>query len=142
MKKNNVINFNKFMDGSFKEESSKIVVHFKKNKKIYIKAGLITTSICLSAFHPTLAAGFGADAIDSEGYRVYKIFLSIGKWVIVVKGGWDVIRATLGNDYDKAKKNFISYLCAYVFLLVLPNAMNFADGIVNHINQSVKAGGN
>jgi hypothetical protein len=134
MKKNNVIHFKNFMDGSFRDEptkTQKIVIHFKKNKKVYIRIGLITTTLCLTALHPAFAA---TTEIDKKGYEIYKQLLSIGKWVIIVKGGWDVVRSTLSNDYDKAKKGFISYLLAYIFLLVMPALMGYADGIVGGLS--------
>lgn len=148
MKKNNVIHFNNFMDGSFKNEptnAQKVVLHFKKNKHVYIRVGLMATSLCLSVFHPALAAtptaldvaqnvANGNWDIDKQGYEIYRQLLGIGKWVIVVKGGWDVVRSTLSNDYDKAKKGFISYVLAYIFLLILPELMNRADGIVHHLS--------
>lgn len=146
-----VINFNKFMAGSFRDEPSKaqrIIVHIKKNKKVYIRIGLMTASICFTIIHPAFAAGGiptpmdvtdtiastnGSD-INREGWEIYSQLLSIGKWVIVVKGGFEIIKATLSSDYEKAKKGFISYLLAYVFLLILPTAMDRVDGIISHLN--------
>ncbi|NRD80253.1 hypothetical protein HPT25_23305 [Bacillus sp. BRMEA1] len=136
MKKNNVIKFDNFMDGSYKSgpsKSQKVIVHFKKNKKVYIRVGLMTASISLSVIHPAFAASGLGTGFDDLGYQIYRQLLSIGKWVIIVKGGWDVIRATLSNDYVKAKKDFISYLLAYVFLLILPEAMDYADRVVKHV---------
>lgn len=109
----------------------KIMTHFEENQSIYISAGLTLLFVFGCGFDVASAAehGYTKGVIDREAKIVYKDLVDIGKWLIIGKGGWEVISSTLKNDSETAKRKFIGYLIAYVCLLGLPFAFDKVDSI-------------
>jgi hypothetical protein len=122
-----------------KEEplSVKAERHFKKYGTAYKIAG-VTVILLMSAI--PLGGGsvtaFASSGIEAGAQQLYSKLLSIGKWVIIFKGGFDIIKNMASGDFDSAKKGFISYLVVYVFLFGLPWAMNEVDGIFKELNMN------
>jgi hypothetical protein len=101
-----------------------VLQHFKKHGIKYRIAGSVIF-LCLGYADIAFAAG----PIDREGHAIYKDLLSVGKWVIIVKGGWEVIKSMLDSDFESCKRKFVGYLMAYGLLHLLPAGMDKMDGI-------------
>lgn len=99
---------------------NKLISHMERNKIAYRIIGT-TIFVLLASVDVAFAASTG---IDAGGRKIYSKLTSIGKWAIIVKGGWSVINDTLKGDFDVAKKSFFQYLMVYVILLGLPWALN------------------
>jgi hypothetical protein len=108
--------------------SAKVERHFNKYGFVY-KATGITIILLASGGHALAYSG-----IEIGAERLYSKLLSVGKWVIIFKGGFDIIKNMASGDFDSAKKGFLSYLVVYVFLFGLPWAMNEIDGIFKELN--------
>lgn len=104
-----------------------IISHLKRNKIAYRVVGL---AIIISATgildSSVLASGTG---IDVGGAKIYSKLVSIGKWIIIFKGGWDTIMNTVKGDFETAKKSFLQYLLIYVVLLALPWSLDQVDSV-------------
>jgi hypothetical protein len=72
---------------------------------------------------------FASSGIETGAQRLYDKLLSIGKWIIIFKGGFDIIKFTAAGDFEGAKKGLLSYLLIYIFLFGLPWAMDEIDTI-------------
>jgi hypothetical protein len=92
--------------------------HLKANRKLYSVAALSLVMVGI----PDIA--FASTGIDKGGMRIYKKLVNVGKWVIIVKGGIDIITSITNGDIDSAKKRFIGYLMAYGTLWALPWGMD------------------
>lgn len=57
----------------------------------------------------------------------FDTFMMLAKWVIVVKGGWDIVSKTLKEDFEGAKKCIVQYMVVFVTLMGLPHALNFVE---------------
>ena len=91
-------------------------------KKIYKEvltcAGVATVMILVPA------TAEAASSIDASGMRIYKMVVSIGRWVIIVKGSIDCIQSVLAGDFQSAKRQFFGYLMCFGIMLALPWGMN------------------
>lgn len=93
-------------------------------------AGYALVILLASAGIDSVSASSG---IDVKAEKMYMKLLSVGKWVIIGKGGIDTIKAVSQNDMQGAQKNFLQYLLIYALLMALPWGMGeveamFADG--------------
>lgn len=79
---------------------------------------------------PSLA--FGA-TIDETSNELYRKVLNIGKAVILIKGGIEIIQHALAGDFQKTKKCILSYLGIYALLLLLPYGLNQIDSLIGGI---------
>lgn len=107
-------------------EPVKVKSHWEKYGFVYKVVG--TTLIILVA-GGGFDYAFASSGIETGAERLYDKLLSIGKWVIIFKGGFDIIKHTAAGDFDSAKKGIISYLLVYIFLFGLPWAMDEIDAI-------------
>jgi hypothetical protein len=107
----------------------KLIAHMKRHKIAYRIIGT-TIIIMLATADVAFAATTG---IDVGGRRIYSKLLSLSKWVIIIKGGFDIINNTVKGDFDVAKKSFFSYLMVYIILLGLPWALDQIDMVFNDI---------
>jgi hypothetical protein len=128
MKVQTVGSISEFLHREQEPFSVKIERHFKKYGFVYKAAGI---SIILLTSGGTVLASSG---IEAGAQQLYSKLLSIGKWIIIFKGGFDIIKNMASGDFDSAKKGFISYLVVYVFLFGLPWAMNEVDSIFKELN--------
>jgi hypothetical protein len=96
--------------------------HFKKYGFVYKVIG--TTIIIIMSggvLNHVSASGLG---IEVGAEKLYSKLLVIGKWVIIFKGGFDIIKNLTNGDMDSAKKGFMSYLLIYLLLFGLPWVMD------------------
>jgi hypothetical protein len=124
-----------FLNGSYKvidEENrilNKLIAHMERHKVAYRVIGT-TVFIFLATADVAFAASTG---IDVGGRRIYTKLLNVSKWIIIIKGGFDIVNATIRGDYDVAKKSFFSYLMVYIILLGLPWALDQVDTVFKDI---------
>lgn len=130
MKVQTVGSVSEFLNRKEEPFSAKVERHFKKYGIVYKVAGI--TAIYLASGGTVLASS----GMEIGAERLYSKLLIIGKWVIIFKGGFDIIKNMASGDFDSAKKGFISYLIVYVFLFGLPWAMNEVDSIFRELNNS------
>jgi len=71
--------------------------------------------------------------IDEAGSRIYYKLVSVGKWVIIIKGGIDIIQSIMNGDSQGAKKCFVGYLFAYGVLWALPWCMDEIEVVFKEI---------
>ncbi|HSH53127.1 MAG TPA: hypothetical protein VK982_15490 [Bacteroidales bacterium] len=76
---------------------------------------------------------FAATSLDQSARQVYSRLLSIGKWIIIIKGAIDTINHSVKGDFDTAKKSFLSYLVVYLILNGLPWAFNEVDKLFSEL---------
>ena len=125
MKVQTVGTISEFLRGNEPEPFSvKVERHLKKYGTVYKIAGV--TIILLVGIGGT---AFASSGIEAGAQALYMKLLSLGKWVIIFKGGFDTIKHMASGDFDAAKKGFLSYLIVYIFLFGLPWAMDEIDGI-------------
>jgi hypothetical protein len=107
------------------KQASVIVIdlhdHWKTKKKYYYAAG---TSLLVIGIPDVVSASTG---IDAGARKIYDKLLLVGKWIIIIKGGIDIISAITNGDVDLAKKRFLGYLIAYGALQALPWGMDQVD---------------
>lgn len=135
MKKTVKMSIQEFLNGYQKEEalSIKILNHFKKYGLVYKIIG--STIIIL-----TVGGGFdyafaaGASGVDVAMNKIYMKVVSIGKWIIIIKGGIDTIKSAGDGDFPAAKKHFFSHLIVYLCLLGLPWGMDQVDQAFKELN--------
>ena len=125
------MSINQFLRGIEKAEpfSAKVNRHFKKYGFVYKVVGSTAMIIVAGGgLDYAFAAGTG---IEVGAKQLYAKLISLGKWVIIFKGGFDIIKRMTDGDFDGAKKGFLSYLIVYIFLLGLPWAMDQVDTLFN-----------
>jgi hypothetical protein len=126
MKTQVVGSVSEFLNGRQVEESlgAKVERHINKYGSFY-RIGAVTVIVLLSGSHAFATVG----GIEIGAEKLYEKLLSIGKWIIIFKGGFDTIKHMAGGDFDSAKKGIFSYLLVYIFLFGLPWAMDEVDMI-------------
>jgi hypothetical protein len=131
--KTQVMSIKDFMNYEKEPFSVKVERHFKKYGKVYQVAGL--TAVVLIAPHGTV---FASSGIDVGANKLYKELIGIGKWIIIFKGGFDVLKHCGNGDFESAKKGFFGYVLTYLFLLGLPFIMDEVDGVFNNVTSASK----
>lgn len=121
--KTEVLSIKEFMNTRKEPFRVKVERHLNKYGSFYRIAG-VTVIILLSGSHALAAGG-----IEVGAEKLYGKLLSVGKWVIIFKGGFDTIKHMANGDFEGAKKGFFSYLLVYIFLFGLPWAMDEVDKI-------------
>lgn len=140
MKKLESIKFNEFMSGEYQLKVKKI----KEIRKGRIYKVILVGGLTLVMLHSGLgssAFASGTIGIDKGAYEIYKKLLSVGKWIIIIKGGIDTINAMMAGDHGAAKKGFLTYLVVYLILNGLPWAMDQVDGLFNEMRNMPTTGG-
>lgn len=108
-----------------------IVEHIDRHKIVY-RIGAITITLLLGmGVGEALAAATttSTTGIDVGAERLYMKLVRIGKWVIIIKGAFDTITATVQGDFITARKSALSYLLVYVILLGLPWGFNQVESL-------------
>lgn len=124
-----------FLHGRPEPTETKLERHFRKYGIVYkIVGSTIVIIVAGGGFDYAFAAG---ESIEVGAQKLYAKLLSIGKWVIIFKGGFDTIKNMAGGDFDSAKKGFISYILVYIFLFGLPWAMDEIDTIFKDLTADV-----
>jgi hypothetical protein len=100
-----------------------IVLNRRGVRRQLFRSGLTVALVAV----PAVASA--ATGIDAGGMRIYSTIVSIGKWVIVVKGVIDCIQAVLAGDFQMAKRQFFGYIMCFAIMLGLPWSMNEIERI-------------
>lgn len=126
MTKTESMSINEFMSRDFKLERTES----RRNKiKLVVTVSGITLAITFSGLDIVNATS----GIDIQARKIYDKLLTVGKWIIVIKGGIDTINHSVQGDFDTAKKSFLSYLIVYLVLNGLPWAMDEVDKVFNEL---------
>lgn len=99
----------------------------KTFKKI---GGLFTALVLTSAVYFNLdTTAYASNLTDKAEGFYFGTFMNIAKWVIVIKGGWDIIAKTLKEDFEGAKKSIVQYVVVFAVLMGLPWALEMVEEI-------------
>jgi hypothetical protein len=125
--KNQSMSIKEFMNPELRISESKMEKlerHLEKYGTVYKVAGLsiLVLTVPHFAFASTGGFEFGAE-------KLYKQLLRVGKWIIIFKGGFDILKNMSNGDMDAAKKSFLGYAVTYSFLWGLPYIMDSIDGL-------------
>ncbi|MFJ8245152.1 hypothetical protein [Peribacillus asahii] len=138
-KKTEVMTVSEFLHGKEKVVvpfQTKMRRHVNKYGFVYKVAG-VTAIILISGgtFDYAFATStmMSKSSVDLTVRALYGELIGIGKWIIIFKGGIDIIKSVGGGDFDTAKKSFFSYLMVYLFLLGLPYGMDKVDEVFINI---------
>lgn len=128
-RKEETMSIDEFMNRDFKHEK----FDWERIAKKAAKTGVIMVgSYLILGFDVSHAA-----SIDSVASSLYhNKFLLVGKWIIIIKGGFDTINSVVKSDFDSAKKQFLSYLVIYMILNALPWSMSQIDKIFADIKSA------
>lgn len=84
----------------------------------------ITATIVLAPAVVEAALG-----VEAGGRRIHATIVSVGKWVIIVKGCIDCIQSVLDGDVARAKRQFFGYLMCFGIMLALPWGLDEVEGL-------------
>lgn len=98
------------------------IKRFIDDNSIVIKAVGLTVGIIAASQFGLVDMALASDksAIDIQAEKIYYKIVNIGKWFIVIKGAFDIIKNVTNGDFDSAKKNGLGYVLIYVILHALP----------------------
>lgn len=123
LRKTHVMSIDEFLRGEYKT---------KLNRKVIITFAIVGSMVIIILLSPSALAA--NSAIDVAGRKVYYKLVNIGKWIIIFKGGIDVIKSITNGDIDGAKKSFLTYSLAYMLLLALPWGLDTVDEVFKDIS--------
>lgn len=113
------------LQGIDQRRGSPVIAHLKQHWPLYLQISLATSAIIFAGPDVALAA----NSLDVSGNMIYGKIVNIGKWIIIVKGGIDIIQNVTSGDFQTAKKSFLSYLLVYGTLFALPWGMGQVETI-------------
>lgn len=132
MRKTKSMSISEFLNGKDPESFEvKLKRHLDKYGMVY---KIVGTTIIIFVAGGGFDYAFASSGIEEGAQKLYTKLLSVGKWIIIFKGGFDTIKHMANGDLDSAKKGFIGYLLVYLFLLGLPWAMDEIDGLYQEVN--------
>lgn len=110
-----------FVRNGWQEETwiDSFISHLDRHK---IKYRIVGTAIIL--FLGVADVSFASTGIDVGAKRLYTQLIGVGKWVIIIKGGMDTIKAVTEGDLQSTKTRFLGYLLTYAILWALPWAFD------------------
>ncbi|MGO4496448.1 hypothetical protein AB4114_11180 [Paenibacillus sp. 2RAB27] len=113
-----------FVRCGWQEETviKKLLAHLNRNK---IKYRVIGTAIIL--FVGLSGFAHASTGIDVGARKLYKQILSVGKWIIIIKGDIDTIKCGMDGDTTGVKSKMIGYSVTYASLWALPWLFNEID---------------
>ena len=103
-----------------------VLIHFKKHSIKYLQGGLIVGYIIL--VDPSVALGVAT--IEQTSTQFYRKVLGLGRAVILIKGGLEIVQHALAGDFQQTKKTVLSYLGMYALLLLLPYGLDQIDALI------------
>lgn len=136
MRGSEIMSINEFMNRNFKEESK--IAKIERKRK-FIKITLVTGTIIFMVVANSLTGAEIAQAagdtagIDAGARRIYDKLLTVGKWIIIIKGGMSTVNHMVQEDFGTAKKSFLSYLLIYAILHGLPWGMDQVDEVFSDL---------
>lgn len=101
-----------------------LFAHLDRHK---IKYRIIGTAIILFIGFSSIADA--STGIDVGAKKLYKKILNVGKWIIIIKGAFDVIKCGMDGDGPGVKSKLISYSVTYASLWALPWLFNEIDNL-------------
>ncbi|GGF88687.1 hypothetical protein [Paenibacillus abyssi] len=108
----------------------RIIAHVERHKFAY-QIGASVLIVFLAGADFALAAE--PTGIDVGARKIYTKLVNVGKWVIIIKGAFDSINATVQGDFIQARKSFLSHLLVYVILLGLPWAFGQVETLFEEV---------
>lgn len=96
--------------------------HLDRHK---IKYRVVGTMIIL--FLGLSGAAHASTGIDVGAMKLYKRILSVGKWIIIIKGGIETIKSGVDGDTQGVRTKMLSYGLTYASLWALPWLFNEID---------------
>lgn len=129
MKRIESMSISEFMNRDFEAEKAQRKLRNKRAVKEVVIVATYTGVVLFTGFDIANASG----GIDDHARKLYSKLLSVGKWVIIIKGGFDTINDMVKGDNNSAKRNFLSYLLIYLILNGLPWAMDEVDSVFNEM---------
>lgn len=114
---------------SLSVEPKKIMEVTRKTSKI--PKLLFRLVIAGAVFYFTMDTSvFAVSGIESKAEAIYfDKFIGIAKWVIIGKGGWDIVTKTLKEDFDGAKRSILQYMMIFAVLMGLPWGLSVVEDI-------------
>jgi hypothetical protein len=100
-----------------------VIIHFKKHWIKYFQGGLLIGYLILIDAPMAL----GAATIEETSTQFYRKVLGLGRAVILIKGGLEIVQHALAGDFQQTKKTILSYLGMYALLLLLPYGLDQID---------------
>lgn len=100
-----------------------------------VKIAGITFVLLTALPDVSFAQGTG---IDVGAKKLYVRLIGVGKWVIIVKGGIDTIKAVAEGDFQAGKKNFLGYVLTYAILWALPWAFGEVEKLFTEMEASAQ----
>lgn len=89
---------------------------------------LIKMAVAGAIFYFTMDASVFAAGLEEKAEELYfNKFIGIAKWVIITKGGWDIVTKTLKEDFDGAKRSILQYAMIFAVLMGLPTGLNLVE---------------
>lgn len=125
MTKYQIVTIPRFLESGFLPDptvAERTINHLKKHQKVYIQlSGLAVTCLIVGAADPNIVhAATATQSIDTKAHHIYARLCMIGKWIIVIRGGIDIISSMSQGELDSMKKKIITYVVGYAALLGLP----------------------
>ncbi|MEG0259604.1 MAG: hypothetical protein RR595_12135 [Lysinibacillus sp.] len=97
-----------------------------KKTKIPVFEVLAVAGIVAFGF-PDISFAAGTALQEKAESLYYDTFIGIAKWVIILKGGWDIVTRTLKEDFDGAKRGVLQYALIFCVLMGLPAALGLVE---------------
>lgn len=108
-------------------------LHLIKNMRESLKKCMsdknLLLKVIISCVILLLNTSFAYADVEVQGMRIYYKVVLVGKFVILVKGGIEIINSCANGDFQNAKKCLIGYLMAYGALYLLPYAMDEVENV-------------
>lgn len=133
LRRTKTIDFKKFVSGQYAIEQKEL----KYNRKMAIKKVVVIGTYTAIVFVGGFDIANASDGIDPAARQLYTKLLSIGKWIVIVKGAITTVNNVIQEDIGSAKKNFLGYLVVYLILKGLPWGMDQVD----HLFEGVESAG-
>ena len=98
-------------------------------KKIYKNCLWASAGILATILIDPIIVHAGFAGIEAGGKRIHETVVTVGKWIIIVKGTVDCIQSVLNGDVSKAKQQFFGYLLCFGMMLCLPWGLDEMEGL-------------
>lgn len=109
------------------------IAHLERNK---IKYRIVGTTIIV--FLGMSEAAFASSGIDIAGKKLYDKLIGVAKWVIIFKGGMDIIKSMTDGDMPGAKKSAMGYAFTFLLLLALPWMLEQIEGLFHEMETTTQ----
>jgi len=107
-------------------KKNSIKIHLKKHWIKYLQGGLMIGYFILI----DSSIALGAKSIEDTSDQFYRKVLGLGRAVILIKGGLEIVQHSLAGDFQASKKTALSYFGMYALLLLLPYGLDQIDALI------------